>query len=158
MNRTIGWWQFFSALKHAFFNKKVSLKPENRMPDPKKANDHSSTSNRNAQPDIWRMIIELNFTTIGRTSLTLKLRQTADPWSQIAENFLCPLFDFYSVRTESAPKDKVESIRKEIKLYKVCNFTNLLILIKIKILRFLRSKGEGHASGTATAAAAAAAD
>lgn len=105
-NRSIGWWQFFSALKHAFYHKKVSLM--------KDSPDEDASEQR-----VWKMIIELNFATTGRTSLLLKLRRTEENvWPYINENFLGPLFDFYSARIEATPRNRVEQLEKEIRMYK----------------------------------------
>ncbi len=99
VNRSIGWWNFFATLKHTFFNKKVSL----------------SVSPNNS--NVIRCVLELNFATIGRTSIELKLTKVNNPWNSIVEMFVIPLYEFYHVRTEAETTEKLEQLDKQIKLY-----------------------------------------
>jgi hypothetical protein len=88
-------------LKHAFFHKKITL------------NIEGSEENQ-----ICNFNIELNFTTLGRTALTLKLRKVKDAWDNLSGVFLFPFFEFYNIRTEAAPAEKIEQLEKQIKIIK----------------------------------------
>nr|CAG4710030.1 unnamed protein product [Naegleria fowleri] len=99
VNNTIGWMNFFTALKYAFLNRKVSLKMH--------VNEEECLFN-----------IDLNFAVIGRTSLSLPLKRDNEALQHLSLYFVNPLYDFYSVRTESAPLEKLEQLEKQIKLYK----------------------------------------
>ncbi|KAL0490265.1 calcium/calmodulin-dependent cyclic nucleotide phosphodiesterase [Acrasis kona] len=102
VNNTISWWNFFSSLKHAFFNKKITLNFED-------LDDTQQICNFN---------IELNFVTLGRTALTLKLKKVANAFDNLANVFLFPFFEFYSIRNETASAEKVEQLEKQVKIYK----------------------------------------
>eukprot|EP00761_Pharyngomonas_kirbyi_P006610 gb/GECH01006618.1/.p1 GENE.gb/GECH01006618.1/~~gb/GECH01006618.1/.p1 ORF type:complete len:585 (+),score=113.97 gb/GECH01006618.1/:1-1755(+) len=101
VNHTIGWWAFFSALKHSFFNKRVFLKFETH-----------------GEEEQCLMSIELNFVTLGRTSLSLRLRKAQNEGTtSIATMFIYPLYDFYALRSEVIPPDRIAHLEKQVKLH-----------------------------------------
>lgn len=101
VNHTIGWWAFFSALKHSFFNRRVVLRFETQ-----------------GEEEQCLMSIELNFVTLGRTSLSLRLRKASNTGdNSVASMFIYPLYDFYAIRSETAPPDRIAHLEKQVKLY-----------------------------------------
>lgn len=102
VNRSIGWWSFFSALKHAFFNKRVTLNLER---------------GERGMAQACSMSIELNFVTLGRTDLSLRLAIVESPAQDLSSMFLYPLYEFYAIRNEMAPADQIDKLERQLKLY-----------------------------------------
>lgn len=55
---------------------------------------------------------------LGKGEFKLRLRPTKDRWEAVSSAFLDPLYQFYTLRTESSPTEKVDELEKQLKLLK----------------------------------------
>eukprot|EP00761_Pharyngomonas_kirbyi_P014176 gb/GECH01014206.1/.p1 GENE.gb/GECH01014206.1/~~gb/GECH01014206.1/.p1 ORF type:complete len:682 (+),score=155.78 gb/GECH01014206.1/:1-2046(+) len=121
VSRNIGWWSFFSALKHSFIDKRVSVQLE---------------KGEGGRYQSCNMIMELNFVTLGRTDLSLRLNRMYNTPTELSATFLYPLYDFYTIRNEMAPADQIDKLERQIK-----SFTN-------KANHFEKQLADKHSNGT----------
>jgi hypothetical protein len=98
VNGSISSWQFLNSMRHAFFNRKVSLE----------------FSEEEDKELICNFNIEFNFTTIGSTSLRIQLNKVTESYERIIKIILYPLFEFYSARLGS---EKIHNLEVQIKEY-----------------------------------------
>jgi hypothetical protein len=109
-DKKLDWDSFFSGLKNAFYNKKVMVDF-----------DSAKTTSASSQPttDMCVFGLVLDFPNgLGRGEFRLKLRPVKDRWGAISASFLDPLYQFYALRTESSPTEKVDELEKQLKLLK----------------------------------------
>ncbi|KAL0479688.1 hypothetical protein AKO1_007520 [Acrasis kona] len=103
-DKKIDWETFFSSLKNAFYNKKVVIEMD---------------SGRGSGNENCILGITLEFPNgFEKSSFSLRLRPVMDKWSSVSTAFLEPLYQFYAIRTETSPTEKVDELEKQLKLLK----------------------------------------
>jgi 3',5'-cyclic-nucleotide phosphodiesterase len=109
-NKSLDWESFFHGLKNAFYHKKVQVELDNNK---------TAGTNNSSSTDICILGLALDLPNgLGRGEFKLKLRTVKDRWGAITNSFLDPLYQFYSIRTESSPTEKVDELEKQLKMLK----------------------------------------
>jgi len=132
---TIPWWQFFSSMLHSFRKKKLScyFVAQDGVHMNQSLNGAGEAKRGgvadNAASHLCKLAMELHFPTVGRTIVTLNLREL--PQKKIPkvlrDTYLIPLFDFYRLRVSNKyvnlandngddDDDATKDLQKQLKL------------------------------------------
>mmetsp|Transcript_5414 Transcript_5414/g.7977 ORF Transcript_5414/g.7977 Transcript_5414/m.7977 type:complete len:753 (-) Transcript_5414:698-2956(-) len=121
VNKTVGWVDFFRAIKYSFLHRKVVIdfKKPGEERDKKSLYYRKNQSTINiANNPTCNFTLELHFPELGRTTLTflltkIKPEQTTAHMSDI---FLTPLLEFYGEKRDNSSAEKIETLERQVKM------------------------------------------
>lgn len=107
MNNVLSWSQFFMEIKSSFFNQRITLQFETVQPQ----------GNNNQNVCIFHM--KMNNPHVMKSTIRLKLKWAGDnAITTISQNFVVPLYEHYSIRTEVSPQHRIEDLQRQKEVYK----------------------------------------
>lgn len=122
VNRTVGWVDFFRAIKYAFLHRKVVIdfKKPGETRETKKSLYYrkNQTSISIANSPTCNFTLELHFPELGRTALTFLLTkiESEETTAHMSDIFLTPLLEFYGQKRDNSNAEKIESLEREVKM------------------------------------------